>query len=167
MGLKKIIQGNERTKRQKIDLGKITNYFENHFTDPEAEEIAKEPTSCFRQINESEVREAVKKLSNKMNSGPKELTPEDLKNSDTKTDKNTEWKAQRDEKLTSRTATYLRFWNQAKTEPNRIVADQWIYYPPTGSSSIITLKRISPKSKHRCHPLNMPTEMGNQQTTVC
>ena len=85
MGLKKIIQGNERTKRQEIDLGKITNYFENHFTDPEAEEIAKEPTSCFRLINESEVREAVKKLSNKMNSGPNEVTPEDLKNSDTKT----------------------------------------------------------------------------------
>ena len=63
LALKKIIKGNERTKKQKNDSSKITKHFENHFTDPETEELAKGSTSFFRLIIESEVREAVKKLS--------------------------------------------------------------------------------------------------------
>ena len=48
------------------------------------EEIAKEPTSFFELVNESEVTEAVKKLSINKTPGPDEVNSEDLKNSDPK-----------------------------------------------------------------------------------
>ena len=98
--LKKIIKG-KKTKKQKIDIGKIIKHFENHFTDQEADEIAKELTSFYRPVNESEVREAVKKLSNNKTPGPDEVTSEDLKKSDPKKVTKTlnDMLRERDEKL--------------------------------------------------------------------
>ena len=39
LALKMIIKGNERTKKQKIFLDKITKHFENPFTNPDEEEL--------------------------------------------------------------------------------------------------------------------------------
>ena len=96
---KKIIKGEKRTKKEKIDLVKITKHSKNHFTDPEAEEMVKESTS-FSDWLMNQVREAVQKLSNNKSPGPTKLPQ---KKSDPKTVIKTlnEVLRERDEKFTN------------------------------------------------------------------
>ena len=75
-------QSKRENKDTKTDLCKVNKHFENPFTDPEAEGITKEPTNFFRLVIKSEVREAVKKLSNNKTPGQDEVTSEDLKKYD-------------------------------------------------------------------------------------
>ena len=144
--LKKIIKGKERTEKQKIDLGKITKHFESHFTNPEAEELAKGLTSFFGLVNESEVREAAKKPSNSKTPGPDEVTSEDLKTSDQKTVRKTlnEMLRERDGKHTNGYMVLLLKPGKDRTEP--------VSYRPVNLlstyrklSSLIILERINPK----------------------
>ena len=78
LALRKIIKGNKRAK--KIDLGKITQHFENHFASPKTEDTAKKPTKFFRLVIKLDDREAFKFLSKNKTSGPDEMTANALKN---------------------------------------------------------------------------------------